>query len=127
MKYDESQTVEKSIIDKLQELQNGRLYGSKHHVSTCNYSFEDILLTFKFCYFDIEKALKYKHFDNNSKKFNYICAIVKDNINTVIDRRKAQTKAQEYTPSEEVTSDTYSNGNYVRKTEEYSWVTEDMW
>lgn len=93
LKYDVSQLLEPQIIQKIRELQTGRIYGNLRHQKTCDYSYSDILLTFKFCYFDISTSTRFKHFDNNVQKFAYICAIVKNNLNTVIDKRKAQEEA----------------------------------
>lgn len=126
--YEVEQLLEPKIIQKLKELQNGRIFGNNKQVALCKYSFDDILLTFKFCYFDIQKAIQSKRFDNNVKKFNYICAIVRDNINTVIERKKIKQEANErLLKSNDFGYVNTNKAEYVKKTEECLPELEALW
>lgn len=126
--YDKDQLLEPKIIQKLKELQNGRILGNNKQVALCRYSFDDILLTFKFCYFDIQKYTQSKRFENNVKKFNYICAIVRDNINTVIERKKIKQEANErLLKSNNFGYVNTNKAEYVKKTEECLPELESLW
>ena len=126
--YDKDQLLEPKIIQKLKELQNGRILGNNKQVALCRYSFDDILLTFKFCYFDIQKYTQSKRFENNVKKFNYICAIVRDNINTVIERKKIKQEANErLLKSNDFGYINTNKAEYVKKTEECLPELESLW
>lgn len=130
MGYDVEQLLEPKITQKIKEIQTGRILGNNKQNAICEYSYNDILLTFKFCYFDIQKAIKCKNFSNNVSKFNYICAIVKDNLNTVIDRQKAQEMANEKLLNTEFKNNCQNNLEerlYVRRTEEAPSWAEEMW
>ena len=54
-----------------------------------------ILNTFKFCYPDIQRALRTNNFKDEMHRFNYILKIVEKNINTVYLKMKNVEKAKE--------------------------------
>ena len=47
-KYDVEQRLSNNIVLKLQELSYGRIMGNKNQCCTCHYTFDEILLTFKY-------------------------------------------------------------------------------
>lgn len=129
LNYKPEQALHKNIYLKLQELVYGRVYGNKKQRATCEYSLENILYTFKYSYFDIQKALAYKSFDNDVQKISYVCAIVKNNINDVM--RKIENSERAKRKMEEADLSHLTNidkpRNYIRRTEECLPELEDLW
>lgn len=64
---------------RLQALRNGTFYvrGKMHNQG---YSYDVILITFKAKKVEIEKGIYNKTFDSENQKFNYIMAIIQNNI-----------------------------------------------
>lgn len=121
--------LDRRIIQKLKELQNGRICGNHKLKTDCRYSFETILTTFKFCYFDIQRALATKSFESDLNKINYICAIVRDKINVVIERTTILEKATEELVQRDLEYLNEQTANYQRKISDdaLKWVDEDEW
>lgn len=88
LKYTGEMNIPKYMVLKLKELKTGRHFARTDVFSEYEYTYDDILLTFICCTFEIERALKHKQFDNEKKKFNYLMAIVKNNINDVVLRKR---------------------------------------
>ena len=126
-KYDVEQRLSNNSVLKLQELSYGRIMGNKNQCSTCHYTFDEILLTFKYCYFEIEKATMYKSFDSENQKMNYICAIIKSNINDVIKKVSDTNRATEKLLNSDLSNLTSKRANYVRRTEECLPELEHLW
>lgn len=127
LKYSVDQKIGNNIITKLKELSNGRIMGNKNHNAICNYSYENILLTFKYSYFEIEKATTYKSFDNDMQKFSYICAIVKNNINDVINKIENSKKSEEKLLKTDFSHLKSEQANYYQRTEECLSDLADLW
>lgn len=129
LNYSVEQNIAPNIMRKLKELIYGRILGNKNTDTISYYSISDILYTFKYSYFDIEKGLKYKSFDSELQKFNYICAIVKNNINEVISKLRAKETANEKLFNTDLSylSDNENQAEYYRRTEECLPELEDLW
>ena len=88
MGYDENQSLSKKMVLRLKGLSTSKFIENKNIKSMSNYSYDVILSTFKFCAPKIKNAIYYKSFKNDMNKFNYILAIVEENINDVYIRTK---------------------------------------
>jgi hypothetical protein len=67
-----------------------------------SYDYNTIYLTFVYCKDKIQQSLQNKNFTNEQAKFNYILAIVNNNINDVVLRLKKVKKAEEKMQKSEV-------------------------
>ena len=100
MKYDNNQKLSKNMILRLRGLKDGKYMANKNVPSLANYSYEVILLTFKYVKnHNLDYILSTKKFENEERKFNYIMAIVSNNINTIYNKvkqiKEEQTRAVE--------------------------------
>ncbi len=93
--YDEGQSLPEYMTVRLLGLSRGKHVANNKSVNNANYSYKTILNTFKFCYSDIQKALRTNNFKDEQHKFLYIAKIVENNINNVYLRMKNAEKAKE--------------------------------
>lgn len=93
--YDESQKITRKMALRLRGLSQGKFMANNNIKATAKYPYDVILYTFKYCYSDIQRALRSVNFKDESHKFNYIMKIVEDNINTVYIRMKTAKKNEE--------------------------------
>lgn len=93
--YDENVKIPKFLILRLKGLSNGTFMANKKQGALANYSFKEILLTFKLCKAQISSAMMGNKFENEQHKINYIMIIVENNINdTVFKLKKAKTQSE---------------------------------
>lgn len=93
--YDENIKIPKFLILRLKGLSNGTFMANKKQEALANYSFKEILLTFKLCKSQISSAMMGNKFENEQHKINYIMIIVENNINdTVFKLKKAKTQSE---------------------------------
>lgn len=95
MKYDGNQSLSNAMVLRLKGLLTNKFMESKFVEDTANYSYETILMTFKFCSQDIQRVLRTCNFKDEMHKFNTVLKIVEKNINTVYVRMKNVEKAKE--------------------------------
>lgn len=89
MKYDSNQKLSEYMILRLRGLKDGKFIANNNIPSMANYSYDIILLTFKYVkQHNLDYILSTKKFDNETKKFNYILAIVSNNINSIYNKVK---------------------------------------
>ena len=87
MKYDDNQKLSKNMILRLRGLKDGKYIANNNIQSMDNYSYEIILLTFKYVKnHNLDYILSTKNFKTEDQKFNYIMAIVTNNINTIYNK-----------------------------------------
>lgn len=129
MLYDDSQALSRNIVLGLKGLTQGKEVANNNIQSTANYSFELILLTFKFCKSQIFKSISGKNFKSDVQKFIYIKRIVENNINDVYERVNNVKKTEEKVEVADV-SNIYHKGatykskqNNTKNTDKY----KDMW
>lgn len=80
-----------------------------------NYSYEVILNTFKYCYNNIQKALRANRFKDERHKFNYVLKIVESNINDVYLKMKNVEKAKEEAKNMVVEAPTHIGAEFKPK------------
>ena len=93
--YDNDMALPKFMVLRLKGLSEGKFMANKKTKSKANYDYYTIYLTFVYCKDKIQKALQTKNFSNEQNKFNYIMAIVENNINDVVIRLKNAKKVEE--------------------------------
>lgn len=101
--YDDSMALPKYMVMRLKGLSEGKFYANNKVKQTAQYSYRVILLTFMYCKDKINKALTTKKFTNEQNKFNYIMAIIQNNINDVVIRLKKAEKAEKKIDKIEIT------------------------
>lgn len=116
MLYDNSQALSRNIVLGLKGLTQGKEVANNNIQSTANYSFELILLTFKFCKSQIFKSISGKNFKSDVQKFIYIKRIVENNINDVYNRLNNVKKSEEKVEIVD-TSNIYHDGASYKNTQ----------
>lgn len=96
----------KLLADRVQGVHLGQFKVNKSHNIQADYSYEVILLTLKYCKFDIIRALKSVEIKDESHKVNLIFSIVEKNINIVDDKLKNRKVAEEKVDKIELTEGT---------------------
>lgn len=127
MGYDENQSLSKNMVLRLKGLLNNKFMANNNIPDTSNYSYETILLTFKFCMPDIQRGLRSTSFRDETHKFNYVLKIVESNINTVYMRVKNAEKSKQKTETMSVEVATYSGADYQTKSRKTSEKLNDLW
>lgn len=116
MGYDENQSLSNQMVLRLKGLSSGKIYENKREKRKASYSYKIILLTFKFCMPQIKKALIKKTFDSEMQKFNYILAIINNNINTVYSRTKQKKESDNKVKQMDFSKyENYNQWNYYER------------
>ena len=92
--YDDNMVLPKFMVMRLKGLAEGKYHANNNIKSMGSYDYNTIYLTFIYCKDKIQRALQTKSFANEQAKFNYIFAIVNDNINDVVLRLKKAKKTE---------------------------------
>lgn len=100
MGYNSDMALPKFMVMRLKGLSEGKFYANNKIKSKAHYDYQTIYLTFMFCKDKIYKALQTKKFTSEQNKFNYIMAIIENNINDVVIRiqklKQSKDKSQKY-------------------------------
>ena len=89
MGYDENQKLSKHMCLRLRGMKDGKFIANKTTPSMAHYSYDIILLTFKYIkHHGLDNILSTKKFNSEEHKFNYIMVIISNNINTVYNKVK---------------------------------------
>ena len=89
MGYDENQKLSKHMCLRLRGMKDGKFIANKTTPSMAHYSYDIILLTFKYIKHNgLHNLLIGKKFNSEEHKFNYIMVIISNNINTVYNKVK---------------------------------------
>ena len=89
MGYDENQKLSKHMCLRLRGMKDGKFIANKTTPSMAHYSYDIILLTFKYIkHHGLDNLLIGKKFNSEEHKFNYIMVIISNNINTVYNKVK---------------------------------------
>ena len=113
MGYDCKTSLSRTEVLKLKGLTRGQFIANNNQQELAEYSFYEILVTFKICKFDIIRGFRSNSFKSNGHKFNYMIKIVEGNLSTVRERLKQRQQAEQKMESVEVTEK--STIKYVNK------------
>ncbi len=90
-KYDSGKALPKFLWVRIESYRQGKTFArgdmSKAHIY---YSYEEILITFKYCKYDILKCLNSMEFKDEYHKINTIMTYIDRNINFVKDKLRQQ-------------------------------------
>ena len=116
MGYDDKTSLSRTEVLKLKGLTRGQFIANNNQQELAEYSFYEILVTFKICKFDIIRGFRSNSFKTNGHKFNYMIKIVESNLSTVRERLKQREQAEQKMESIEV--NIIEGATYKRKTKE---------
>ena len=116
MGYDEKTSLSRTEVLKLKGLTRGQFIANNNQQELAEYSFYEILITFKVCKFDIIRGFRSNSFKSNGHKFNYMIKIVEGSLSTVRERLKNRQQAEQKIESIEVNM--IEGATYKRKTKE---------
>ena len=116
MEYDDKTSLSRTEVLKLKGLTRGQFIANNNQQELAEYSFYEILVTFKICKFDIIRGFRSNSFKTNSHKFNYMIKIVESNLSTVRERLKQREQAEQKIENIEVNM--IEGATYKRKTKE---------
>lgn len=95
MGYDDKTSLSRTEVLKLKGLTRGQFIANNNQQELAEYSFYEILVTFKVCKFDIIRGFRNNSFKSNGHKFNYMIKIVEGNLSTVRERLKNRERQEE--------------------------------
>ena len=113
MGYDDKTSLSRTEVLKLKGLTRGQFIANNNQQELAEYSFYEILVTFKICKFDIIRGFRSNSFKSNGHKFNYMIKIVEGNLSTVRERLKSRQQAEQKLENVEITEE--SAIKYVNK------------
>lgn len=136
--YTGDMALPKFMVMRLKGLSDGKFYANNKTNSTAKYDYNTIYLTFVFCKDKIQNALQTKKFTNEQNKFNYIMAIVENNINDVVIRIKKTDKSKQIAqkqiekiqidiPTHQILEQPTNTANNIKPNSKFNNLTEGMW
>ena len=133
--YDDTMALPKFAVMRLKGLSEGKYYANKKTKTMAQYDYNTIYLTFIFCKDKIQQALQTKSFVNEQAKFNYVFAIVNNNINDVVLRLKKAKKTEKKIEKSEVVDYEIKVDKNIESTAQskktdsdtFTSLTNDLW
>lgn len=126
--YSEEMKFPKKLALRLKGLSRGQFLANNNIEPMAEYSFDDILLTFKINKLDILISAGDKgKFKDESHRINYIMVIIENKINDVVLRKSKLNKEKEIIESVEVQEG--RKADYIKKTKKskVSSRLSDLW
>ena len=100
--YSEDMALSKFMVMRLKGLKDGKFIANNKTKTMASYDYNVIYFTFAYCKDKIQYALQTKSFANEQNKFNYIMAIIENNINDVVIRLQNAKKSEEKIQNTEI-------------------------
>lgn len=118
MGYDENMCLSSNMVLRLKGMLNGKFMANNLTEDKAYYSYDVVLMAFKFSMPDIRRAMNRVSFSNEMNKFLYIAKIVESNINDVYIRMKRAEKVKKEVIKETSVVDNHKAVEYkpVKKT-----------
>lgn len=116
--YDDNQNLSSYICTKLKGIRTGKFIENRNIKDQAEYPYKIILYTFQICRPKILAALSGKTFESEKHKINYICAIIKDNINDVYEMVRRKEKHDQKVANMDIGILTHKAAHYRTKTKE---------
>ena len=128
MGYDKKeQKLSQNMIIRLKGLRYGKGMQNNKIPDMADYSYNLILITFKYCSQNIQNALRTISFNSEEAKFRYVSRIVENNLNTVYMRIKNNKMTKEKTEATDMSVATHEGAKYQKKSGKSSSKFEDLW
>lgn len=105
-------------MQKIKGIRTGKFIENRLIENQAEYPYKIILYTFQICRPRILAALSGKTFESEMQKVNYICAIVKNNINDVYEMVKRKERNDEKVENMDTEILTHKAAHYQTKTKE---------
>lgn len=121
--------IPQSLVLRLKGLSEGKFMANKYTKPMANYSFKQILTTFKLHKFEITNGFKNneKTFKDENHKINYMMVIIEKKINDVVDKMNRVEKSKVQGENVEVNANE-EKAEYKTKTKEVkSNILNDLW
>lgn len=117
LRYPKEITLPRYMILRLKGLKEGKFIANKSTSTMGEYSFKNILYTFKFCKFDILQYLEKNKgkFNNEQHKFNGIMIIVESKLNDVILKLNNAKSNQEKVENLELKNQIHEGAKFKRE------------
>lgn len=118
MGYDENMCLSSNMVLRLKGMLNGKFMANNLIENKAYYSYDVVLMAFKYSMPDIRRAMNRVSFSNEMNKFLYIAKIVESNINDVYIRMKRAEKVKKEVIKETSVVDNHKAVEYkpVKKT-----------
>ena len=131
MEYDANIKPPRSLYLRLRGLSEGKFMANKHIPKQAEYSYQIILLTFKYSMLSIKKAIATKDFKDEQNKLNYIMVIIESNINDIYNRMKkneqSKVKTEQLDLSDNEQPKNYFDNSDKKSSKVSSLLDEDIW
>lgn len=121
------QKLSENMILRLKGLRYGKGMQNNNTPDAADYSYNLILITFKYCSQEIQNALRSISFKSEESKFAYVSKIVEGNLNTVYTRIKDNEKAREKTETADMSIVTHEGARYQKKSGKSFSKFNDLW
>ena len=133
--YDETMALPKFMVVRLKGLTEGKFIANNRTKPMAQYSFNTVYLTFVYCKNEIKRVLQTKSFKNEQHKFNYIMAIVENNINDVVIKLRNAKKVEKKIKKTEIidyeikVDKNINNDSKSKKTDSktFNSLTDNLW
>ena len=133
--YDETMALPKFMVVRLKGLTEGKFIANNRTKPMAQYSFNTVYLTFVYCKNEIQRVLQTKSFKNEQHKFNYIMAIVENNINDVVIKLRNAKKVEKKIKKTEIidyeikVDKNINNDSKSKKTDSktFNSLTDNLW
>lgn len=119
--------LNRQMVLRLKGLRYGQTVANNNSHKYSNYSFKTILNTFKACSVKIKRAIAGKRFKNDMAKFNYIMAIIDNNIAEVSKRERYAEQARKEMEQKQVEVAAVSKAEYKPKKKKDKDKFSDLW
>lgn len=128
LNYDENMKLPRFLILRILGLKNGKFVANNKIQPLANYTFNEILMTFKINKITINNALSNsRKFKDEKHKINYIMAIIESKINDITIRYRNIENSKEKGESIKVPINN-NKAEYIPKTKQNrNSVLDDLW
>lgn len=129
LRYDSNIKFPRYLALRLRGLHDGQFVANKKHKPLASYDYKVILITFKFCKYNIlqyidptkEKIKDERHL------INTIMIFIESEINNIVLKLKKSTKAEEKTVNIELENQVHEGAEYKTKSKKVNKELEELW
>lgn len=115
--YEDNIKLPKTLIMRILGLKEGKFMANKKIKPLANYTFEQILMTFKINKFEIVNAMSRISFKDEKHKINYLMAIIESKLNDTCERMANAKKSEEKGLAIEINNND-NKAEYKKKTKD---------
>lgn len=129
MGYDENMCLSSNMVLRLKGMLNGKFMANNSIENKAHYSYDVVLIAFKYSMPEIRRAMDRVSFSNEMHKFLYIAKIVESNMNDVYIRMKNRKKIEEEVTKEVKNTTVYKTPEFKPTIKKHSKQNkfDDLW